>query len=105
MKDNFTSTSLGTIQIELVDLDGNSTSKSIPFEQGDTLVSLLEANYENVVVENGMLMTIENLTTAADWSYFISIYVNDEMSMVGVMEIAFEDQMKISFVMTEFVYE
>lgn len=105
IKDNFTSTAVGKIQVELVDLEGNARTKSIAFEEGDTLVSLIESNYENVVIEDGMIMTIEDFTTASDWSTFISIYVNDEMSMVGIKEIEFTDGTKISFIMTEFVYE
>ena len=105
IKDSFTSTTVGKIQVELVDLEGNARTKSIAFEEGDTLVSLLEDNYDNVVVDNGMLMSIDDFTTPADWSTFISIYVNDEMSMVGILEIEFEDQTKISLIMTEFVYE
>ena len=102
---NFTSKGLGEIQVELVDLEGNKESKNITFDEGDTLISLVEANYENVVIENGMLMAIEDYTTPSDWSTFISIYVNDEMSMVGISDIVFEDGTKISFIITEFVYE
>ena len=105
ISDKFASTSAGEIHVELVDLEGNARTKSIKFDEGDTLVSLLEENYENVVVENGMLMSIEDFTTASDWSTFISIYVNDEMSMVGILEIEFEDQTKLSLIMTEFIYE
>ena len=105
IKDSFTSTTVGKIQVELVDLEGNARTKSIAFEERDTLVSLLEDNYDNVVVNNGMLMSIDDFTTPADWSTFISIYVNDEMSMVGLAEIQYEDGTKLSLIMTEFIYE
>ena len=47
-------------------------------------------------------MSIENYTTPADWSTFISIYVDDEMSMVGLADIKFENETKISLIITEF---
>ena len=103
---DYTSDSDGEILVTLVDLDGNVVKeKTIKFNEGDTILPLLEANFSNVVMENGMLMTIETLTTPSDWSSYICIYVDDEMSMVGLLDIAFTDGTKLSFVMTEFVYE
>jgi len=55
------------------------------------------------VISDGMIMSIETFTTPSDWSTFISIYVNDEMSMVGLLDIKFEDGTKISFINTEYV--
>ena len=102
----FSSTSDGSITVELVELDGSlKSSKEIEFETGDQLLTLIEENYENVVVENGMIMSIDTFTTASDWSTFISIDVNGEASMVGLNEIEYEDGMTISFKMTEFIYE
>ena len=103
---NFTSTSDGSITVELINLDGSvKSSKEIEFNEGDELLTLLEENYENVVVENGMLMSIDTFATASDWSTFISIDVNGEMSMVGLLEIEYEDGTIISFKLTEFIYE
>ena len=94
----------GEIQIVLVDLDGTVLSdKQIEFNVGDTLEQLLKENYENVVITDGMIMSIETFTTPSDWATFISIYVDDEMSMVGLLDIQFEDGTKISFVNTEYV--
>lgn len=102
----FSSTSDGSITVELVELDGSlKSSKEIEFETGDKLLTLIEKNYENVVIENGMIMSIDTFTTASDWSTFISIDVNGEASMVGLNEIEYEDSMIISFKMTEFIYE
>ena len=102
---HYASQSDGHIKVQLVELDGTTTlEKDVEFKEGDTLQYLLEENFENVVIENGMLMSIENFTTASDWSTFISIYVNGEMSMVGLLEIEFVDGTTISFVMTEFIY-
>lgn len=102
---HFSSQSDGQIQVQLVDLEGNTTmDKMIDFKEGDTLQALLEENFDNVVIENGMLMSIEDFTTPSDWSTFISIYVDNEMSQVGLLEIQFTDGTVISFVMTEFIY-
>lgn len=105
INDHFASQSDGQIQVQLVNLEGNTTiEKEIDFKEGDTLQYLLENNFDNVVIENGMLMSIEDFTTASDWSTFISIYVNNEMSQVGLLEIQFTDGTLISFVLTEFIY-
>ena len=101
---SFTPKADGEIQIVLVDLDGTIVSdKKIEFIVGDTLDQLLKENYKNVDITDGMIMSIETFTTPSDWSTFISIYVNDEMSMVGLLDIQFEDGTKISFVNTEYV--
>lgn len=101
----FASQNSGQIQVELINLEGVTTlEKDIEFKQGDTLEFLLEENFDNVVIENGMLMSIEDFTTPSDWSTYISIYVDNKMSQVGLLEIEFMDGTLISFVMTEFNY-
>ena len=101
----FASQNSGQIQVELINLEGVTTlEKDIEFKQGDTLEFLLEDNFDNVVIENGMLMSIEDFTTPSDWSTYISIYVDNKMSQVGLLEIEFMDGTLISFVMTEFNY-
>ncbi|MGN1343768.1 MAG: DUF4430 domain-containing protein [Traorella sp.] len=96
----------GEITVELKDIDGNLLSeKNIAFYKGDKLVDLLSNNYDNVVIENGMIMSIDTLTTASDWSQFIMIYVDDEASNVGILEIQYEDGTKITFELTAFIYE
>jgi hypothetical protein len=95
----FTPKADGEIQIVLVNLDGTIVSdKKIEFNVGDTLEQLLKENYENVAITDGMIMSIEAFTTPSDWATFSSIYVDDEMSMVGLLDIQFEDGSKISFV-------
>lgn len=102
---HFASKSEGQIQVPLIDPEGNITKeKEIEFDKGYTLQYLLEENFDNVVIENGMLMSIENFTTPLDWSTFISIYVDNEISPVGLLDIEFKDGTLISFVMTEFIY-
>lgn len=106
INNNYESDKDGQITVVLVELDGTTAmEKTIDFKEGDTLQQLIEQNFNNVVIENGMIMSIETFTTPSDWSTFISIYVNDEMSMVGLAEIQFTNGTKISFIMTEFVYE
>lgn len=105
IKNHYTSKSDGQIQVKLVNLENVTISdKTIDFKKGDTLVYLVQNNYENVVIQNGMIMSIESFTTADDWSTFISIYVDGEMSLVGINDISFENGTIISFVMTEFIY-
>lgn len=95
----------GKITVEVVDLGGTrKKTKQINFNTGDALVKLLEENFTNVKMENGMLMTIETLETPEDWSSFICVYVDDKMSEVGIEEIKFKDGTKISLVMTPLSY-
>lgn len=95
----------GQIQVELIDLNGNVVlGKTIEFQEGNTLKYLIEQNFSNVVIEDGMLMSIESFETASDWSTFIMIYVDNEESMVGLLDIEFTNGTLISFKMTEFVY-
>ncbi len=94
----------GEITVEVVELDGDVIkSKEIGFNAGDELISLVEENFDNVLIENGMVMSIEDYVTPPDWSTFLSIYVDDEMSMVGITDIEFVDGTVISFIITEFI--
>ena len=102
---SFSSKYDGEITVTIVDIKGTTVSeKEIPFNKGDELVPLLEKNYDNVVVDNGMLLSIDTLTTPEDWSEFICIYVDGNMSEVGILEIPFSDETEISFVMSELSY-
>lgn len=93
----------GKIEVEIVSLDGYVTyEKSIKYNDGDKLVDLVSDNFDNVVIEDGMIMAIEDYETPEDWSTFLSIYINDEMSMVGITEIEISNGMKVSFIITEF---
>lgn len=103
-KNAFASKADGEIQVVYVDIEGNTISeKQIEFKEGDTLIKLLQDNFKNVTLNDGMIMTFEDFVTPTDWSQFITIYVNDEMSMVGILEIEFENNTKISLVITEYV--
>ena len=103
--DHFTPNEDGSIDVEIINLEGNKINKKkIPFNNGDSLVSLLETNFDNVVIEDGMIMSIDALTTPEDWSTFICIYVDNEMSNVGILDIQYTDGTLISFVDTEVIY-
>ena len=103
LKDSFKPSYDGIIIVEVIDLDGSVIKeKEILFKEQDLLVDLISNNFENVSYNDGMIMSIENFTTPADWSKFISIYVNDEMSNVGLKDIVFVDGTKISLIVTEF---
>ena len=98
--------SAGTVSVELVDLEGKQVKAiETEFVEEDTLVGIVEENFENVVIENGMILAMEDYVTPDDWSTFLCIYVNDEMSNVGINDIVLEDEMVVSFVITEFVNE
>ncbi len=95
----------GSIKIEVLDIDRKEIkTKTIKFKEGDTLVKLIEENFDNVLFKDGMLMNIETLETPADWSTFICVYVDDVMSEVGIEQIQFKDGTKISLIDTELVY-
>ena len=78
-------------------------SKEIGFKAGQTIADLLPDNFKNVTIDNGMLMTIESLTTPADWSSYIAFYINGEYAMEGVMTQPFIDADVIDFVDTVYI--
>lgn len=95
----------GTITVQYANIDGTVIKeKEIMYFEGDTLPDLIADNFENVKFENGMLMNIENFVTdVTTWDPFISIYVDGEMSMVGINDIQFEDGTVITLRLTSFV--
>lgn len=94
----------GIITVEVIGLDGSVINKKeIEFKENDQLMNLIEDNFNNVTYQNGMIMSVEDYNTPSDWSTFISIYVNDEMSPVGLADIVFTDGTKISLIITEYI--
>ena len=94
----------GIVTVEVIDLDGSIIKKKeIEFKENDQLMNLIENNFNNVTYQNGMIMSIEDYNTPSDWSTFLSIYVDDEMSMVGLADIVFIDGTKISLIITEYI--
>ena len=103
---SFKSNSDGEITVIVEMLDGTvEKEKTIEFNEGDELVTLISENFDNVVFDNGMIMAIESYTTPSDWSTFLCVYVDGNMSMVGLSEIEFTDGTEIKLVVTEFIYE
>ena len=104
--DSFSAKGDGVITVRVEELDGTVLSeKEIEFYEGDTLIQLIEENFNNVVFDNGMIMEIETYKTPSDWSTFLSVYVDDKMSEVGLKDIVYVDGTKITLKVTEFIYE
>lgn len=104
LKDSFKPDYDGVIMIEVINLDNEVVkAKEITFKENDELTILIENNFNNVTYQNGMIMSIEDYNTPADWSTFISIYVDNKMSEVGLSDIEFKDGTKISLIITEFI--
>jgi hypothetical protein len=98
-------TESGIVTISVVDINNQIVKeKEISFNEGDTLVSLVQNNFDNVVMDGTMIMSIETLTTPSNWSTYICIKVNGEDSMVGIMDIVLKDGDHISFVDTVNMY-
>lgn len=97
----FSDKSAGKITVSVVALDGTTIKeKSIKYTETDTLTGLVEKNFENVTITDGFLYTIETLTTPDDWSTFICLYTDGEMSAVGINEVVLHDGLAVSFVDT-----
>jgi hypothetical protein len=104
LKDSFKPDYDGVITVEVINLDNEVVkTKEITFKENDELTILIENNFNNVTYQNGMIMSIEDYNTPTDWSTFISIYVDDKMSEVGLSDIEFKDGTKISLIITEFI--
>ena len=48
-------------------------------------------------------MEIEDYITPSNWATFLSVYVDDKMSMVGISDIKLEDGIVVSLRITEFI--
>lgn len=95
----------GSIEVEVVNLEGKTVEdKTIEFNKGDKLGTLLKENFDNVKIKDGFLSSIDELSTPDDYSTFICIYVDDKMSEVGLNDIEYKDGTNISFVDTENTY-
>ena len=82
----------GKVTVRVTELSGKVlTEKTLRFAEGDSLAKLVQENFSGVVMDNGMLMSIESLTTPADWSRFIGIYQNGEMAAYGLEQLPFKD--------------
>ena len=106
LRDN-TSETKGDITIEVINLNGEKViNDKISFKEGDTLLGLLKENYElrsDDSYGSTFIYDIDDVKTGNDT--FLGIYVNDEMSMVGVDLIELEDGLIVSFRVTIIDYD
>lgn len=96
------STAKGIVIIEVIELNNEKVIyDEIPFKEGDTLLGLLKANYtlrSDDSYGSTFLYDINDVKTGNDT--FLGIYVNGEMSMVGVDLIELSDGLVVSFRVT-----
>ena len=92
----------GTITVEVIGLDNEVVkSKEIEFRQGDKLIDLVAANFDNFIVEDSeygaYILNIENIIKAEDSYLYVAIYVNGEYASSGLDTLEFNDGDKITF--------
>lgn len=109
LKKNKVSEDSGRFCVYLIDLEGNIVDeKEIMYQKGDTLVGILEEEFNNFVMSNnGFLHSIGDLEeekTHKKWIY-ISIILDDEYSNKGLSQITLKDGMVIKFILEEYLYE
>jgi len=93
----------GEITVEVINLDKTEKDKKeIKFKKDDNLLDIIQDNFENVTYNNGMIMSIEDYVTPSDWSTFIMIYVDGQMSEVGLKDIKYKDGTLITFQITSY---
>lgn len=88
-------TSDGEVTIIFETIDEEKVEKVVTFKQGDSLHQLICDSFNNVVFDNGFLSAIESYVTPADYQTFICLYVNGNVSSVGIDSIELEDNMVI----------
>lgn len=91
-----------TIKITIILEDSFSSryeEKEISFISGESLKAIIEKNY-TCNIENGFLNEINGMKSENIYEYFICLYVNDEISNVGVADVYPKDGDIIKFKMT-----
>jgi hypothetical protein len=101
LKDYKGATDNGQLVIELLDIDGDIMStQSFLYFKGDTLISLIENNFDDVMIEDTFygpfLKAIEGYVTPNDFSTYLSLYVNNEYSVQGISQIRPSNNMIVS---------
>ncbi len=97
--------SFGTITVELVDDKNQLTTKEISFDEGETLLDLLQSNYqvgcaddtykisdvcEKTTFGGHVILQIENVVT--DWNNsYVAIYINNVYSTSGIDQVELVD--------------
>lgn len=95
----------GIIIIELINLENVVVeTKSLEFNQGDKLISLLDLNFEikyHSSIYGAFITKINDLEVLDENDYFIQININDKYSSVGISQIKLINGIKISFILTK----
>lgn len=96
----------GEVTIEVISIsDEVIKSKEIKYKQNDTLKDLIVSNFNEVYFEDSsygpFLKNIEGYVTPADYSTYISLYINNEYSLVGIGDITLSDGLIVSLVITD----
>lgn len=91
-----------TIQIAVQGQEETELSKSVAYEEGQNLLSIMKENYD-IEEKQGMITTIENLKAdqGDNQGRFWKLLVNDDMSETGAQEIKPQDQDTITFDLTD----
>lgn len=99
----YTSNVDGTISIQVVDQDGKLViNDKWDFNEGDTALGILKEHYEIRSDDSWgstFIYDIDDVKTDGN-QYFLALYVNDEMSVVGIDLIEPVDGMVIKFEVT-----
>ena len=89
----------GTVTIELVPLSGESVTKQLEYQTGDTLFGLLTENFEVTYEEaqfGVLLYGVDHIQTDFINTY-VALYVNGTYSNYGISSISLEDGAVYSF--------
>ncbi|WP_161980623.1 DUF4430 domain-containing protein [Streptococcus sp. S784/96/1] len=90
----------GKVQL-IVNLDTNKMDEQVTFESGDTVMDVLEDNYE-VEKDNGLITSIDGLAQDEAKKIYWMFKVNDEMAPKGAEQITLNDGDKIEFYQEKF---
>ncbi|WP_162012849.1 DUF4430 domain-containing protein [Streptococcus sp. S784/96/1] len=90
----------GKVQL-IVNLDTNKMDEQVTFESGDTVMDVLEDNYE-VEKDNGLITSIDGLAQDEAKKLYWMFKVNDEMAPKGAEQITLNDGDKIEFYQEKF---
>lgn len=99
----YSSISDGIIYVQVVDKEGKlAIDDEWEFFEGDTALSVLQEHYEIRSDDSWgstFIYDIDDIKTDGN-QYFLSLYVNDEMSMVGIDLVELVDGVVIKFEVT-----
>lgn len=103
----YTSKAEGTVYIQVINQDGKLViDDKWSFNEGDTVLGVLQEHYEIRSDDSWgstFVYDINDVKTDGD-QYFLSLYVNDEMSIVGIDLVELVDGVIIKFEVTQNEY-